>query len=165
MKLYTLALVFVGLLPMAAAAQMTHPMAPDAPAVNVIKGAQHPELISDSLIARLFSGHSGPKDSDTGDALADKYAHLQDIGMSEPDTQTLSQALATYNRAEAASVVKYNSVTNTAASYATFTQNRDKSATALLSGLKTSLTTDGYKRFIQFLQFEKTNVTIGAQGQ
>lgn len=103
-------------------------------------------------------------ETDDGNALNGKAALLRSIGLSDTDTSTLAQALAEFNITNAAIITKHNAKTNrTDGDFVAFTKARDAGAVELLARVSRELSPKGNAIFTEFLQREKSNVTISGQ--
>jgi hypothetical protein len=134
--------------------------------VQVINGADHPELIPDATAYRLFLVMLGLNVSATGQDLARQAAHARKLGLSDADRTLLIAAANDFK-------IKYEGAINTYNVQADATQaggqvpnvssilaQREALVEATCAKLTSTLSAAGLAQFNSYIQSEKRRMSI-----
>ena len=132
----------------------------------VIKGSQHPELISDSTAYRLVLLTVSEMPNPTEDQKTRQRAFLAAIPLSEGDLQAIIPVLTDFKVEYTDLVKRYNKSVETAnesgltPDLATFLRERDLLVESTRYTLSSALSASGMESFHAHVQREKTKMTV-----
>jgi hypothetical protein len=128
---------------------------------NVIDGAEHPELIPDSVAYRLFFTTVSVRPNPTPNQVELQRAQLGMVGLDSADTRTVVTALATFRREFDALVARYNKAAGSEEPDSMlFDLQQDRLLANTRGALKATLSTKGMSRLDAYVQAEKKHMQL-----
>jgi hypothetical protein len=138
---------------------------------NVIDGAQHPELISDSTAYRLYFLAVSEMPNATAQSKTRRLAHLKRTNLDDDDLQLLSSTLETFKLQYTSLINQYNreaeatlAAGGTPDIHALLIQ-RDALVESTRLNLRRSLSFTGSSRLDEHIRAEKRNMKVGKEAQ
>jgi hypothetical protein len=132
--------------------------------VDVIDGADHPELIPDAVAFRMFLIAASASPNPTQDEIDRQSAYLSRIGLNDSDKAQAVALLASFKSQYKALIDNYNlqataaQLRGEAIDQTLFLQQRDDLVATTRASLTRALSADGGKKFEAHVQGEKSKM-------